>query len=135
MSDEMAERDRFLEAVAIQSDYWSASISRRLTEADSDLDFLSSRASADIVRTSLVLGGVSGSVVRECLAEILNGLALAILTAMDEGSPTLGGSPLHLADPHERSLGPLHEAYVAHLIDTGRLPLPDLGWTDSPSSP
>ena len=133
MPDQSPERTKFLEAVAIQADYWAQSLSERLTQPGSDLSVLSARGSAERVRASLVEGEVEGSAVRDVLAAVTNGLSVSILTAIDEGTPQLGAPPLRLVDPSGGSLGPLHEAFVAHLIDTGRMPLPDIEWgTDEP---
>jgi hypothetical protein len=129
MPDESPERTKFLEAIAIQVDYWAQSLSERLSQPGSDLSFLSSRDSAERVRASLIEGKVEGGALREVLATVLNGLSISVLTAIDEGTPQLGAPPLRLVDPSGDSLGPLHEAFVAHLIDTGRMPLPNIEWS------
>lgn len=121
-----ATSESFLEALSEQLDYWTEAIATSLTESG-DTSWVQHQA--ELVR----LRGASNRSSEEfdprpLIREWLVGVFHSVLTVIDEGSPRQELPPLQIgADGAEFSPG-LHERFMEHLVDSGRIPSPEDDW-------
>lgn len=110
------------EDIAESIDSWTEAASDALTKPDADLIWVDEQEPYQRLQRALAAAGVDGDDLRKVLAECLRGFAVSILTAVDGGTALAEKGRVYLVDGDGNNLGEgLHDDFVSHLLDTGRL--------------
>ncbi|MDP2229085.1 MAG: hypothetical protein Q8J78_16595 [Moraxellaceae bacterium] len=112
----------FFEDIAESMEYWGEAVSDALEKSDADLSWVEEKEPYQRIQHALSNSGVSGDDLKQVLSECLRGFAVSILTSIDGGTTLAEKGRIYLVDADGKSLGDgLHDAFVRHLLDTGRL--------------
>jgi len=118
----MKVRDKFFEDMATLMDYWTQKASESLTDESADLVWTDNPESFRNAQRAGQKGALARKDVEIALAECFRGLAVSFLTIIDGGTKLAEEARIQLIDEEGSSLGEgLHDAFVEHLLDTGRL--------------
>lgn len=110
------------EDIATSMDSWTEAVSDALTKPGADLMWVEQQEPYQKLQRALAAAGVDGSDLKKVLAECLRGFAVSILTAVDGGTALAEKGRVYLVDGDGNNLGEgLHDDFVSHLLDTGRL--------------
>lgn len=116
----MIERKDFFEDIAVALDTWAQTATDATTNPEADLLWVENEGPYRGLQDAL--SGIDESVIREVFAECLRGFAVSLLTGLDGGSALAEKGRLYLVDERGQRLGEgLHNDFVGHLMDTGRL--------------
>jgi hypothetical protein len=115
--------DQILSAVfedlARAMDYWVDTVARTVESPDESSPWMDDRAPFE--RLSESLGGRTDDL-RPVLAEAMRGLLNSVLTTLDGGTASAEIDRIQLVDSSGQVLAEgLHELFVNHLFETGRL--------------
>jgi hypothetical protein len=120
MNDGKAET-AFLEDLARSLDHWTESAVSALTDPASDLAWTEAPESFRRLQDSLKEPRNVADL-RAAVADLLRGQIHSVLVSIDGGTALAEDFSLSLQDQHGTELGPgLHEKFVSHLFETGRL--------------
>lgn len=112
----------FFEDIAISMDSWVDAASNALVDPQADLIWVEDQKPYRMIQESLVNAGVGEEQVKQIIAECLRGFAVSILTALDGGTELAQKGRIYLINESGEVLGDdLHDGYVSHLFDSGRL--------------
>jgi hypothetical protein len=121
-------QSRLMEAIAIQTDFWTERLTDQLTGSVPVQAVIPEAPDIEALAVCLATCGVDRQGLRRVIAYIAEGVAHALLSELDEGNARIGAPPFRVVAPDGTVVAALHEAYVDHLIDTGRRQLPSLDW-------
>lgn len=117
----MSVRELFLEDLSKVLDYWSMQGTKCLTD-DLDPKWIEDLKGREAIRTAFADAGVTPDVVQSVLNELLRGFAVSVLSIVDGATELAEHSRLALVAENGTSLGDgLHDAFVSHLLQTGRM--------------
>lgn len=110
------------EDIAESMDSWVVAATEALTIPGNDLVWVEDQEPYQRLQHVLANATGSGDDLKKVFAECLRGFAVSVLTTIDGGSASGEKGRVHLVDEDGSSLGEgLHEYFVDHLFDTGRL--------------
>lgn len=110
------------EDIAVSMDSWTDAASDALTKPGADLIWVEEQETCQKLQRALIAAGVDGDDLKKVFAECLRGFAVSILTAVDGGTALAEKGRGYLVDGDGNNLGEgLHDDFVSHLLDTGRL--------------
>jgi hypothetical protein len=113
----------FLEDIAVAMESWTDAASKALTDPAVDLVWVEEQEPYRMVQHALANSGVEVDHLKRVFAECLRGFAISVLTALDVGTALAENGRIYLVDEGGKRLGEdLHDDFVSHLLDSGRLP-------------
>lgn len=117
----MNKKNEILEEFAKQLDYWVSAAVKSSSDADTDLSWSEHEESFRVLQSLVADGSLSKDAVKSIMEEILRGFAVSILTVIDGGTSLASRVELQLKEKEGETFGELHDEFVMHLINTGRL--------------
>lgn len=110
------------EDIAVSMDSWVVAASEALIKPEPDLVWVEEPELYQRLQRTLATAGVDANDLRKVFAECLRGFAVSILTSVDGGTALAEKGRVYLVDEDGDRLGEgLHDDFVSHLLDTGRL--------------
>lgn len=110
------------EDIAVSMDSWTEAVADALTKPSANLVWAESQEPYQRLQHAFASASVDGEDIKAVLTECLRGFAISILTAMDGGTALAEKGRIYLVDEDDERLGEgLHDDFVSHLLDTGRL--------------
>jgi len=118
----MQVREKFLEELARYFQYWVKHSSEAITQENVDLIWTDNPDSFKNIQKALAQNRITKTDVENVFSECLQGFAVSFLTIIDGGTALAQETRLHIVDENGKSLGEgLHELFIGHLLDTGRM--------------
>lgn len=117
----VAKLDLF-EDIAVSMEFWTKTASKALADDQAKLEWVEEKEPYKKIQEALKNSGVSEVDVAKVFSECLRGFAVAFLTALDGGTALANKGRIYVVDETDVRLGEgLHQDFVGHLLDTGRL--------------
>ena len=118
----MVTKTDFFEDIAVALDSWTATGTSAVTNAAENLQWTDDTEPYRLLQKAFEDSGVGPETVRKVFSECLRGFAVSILTGLDGGTALAEKGRIYVVDGNGEKLGEgLHNEFVGHLIDTGRL--------------
>lgn len=109
----------FFEDLASAMDFWVDTVAKTVEDSDASAPWIEEREPFDRLHAAL---GDRAEYLRPVLAEGMRGLLNSVLTTIDGGTASAEVGRIELTDAEGEILAAgLHELFVDHLFDTGRL--------------
>lgn len=112
----------FFEDIAISMEHRTKVVSIALTNPHAELEWVEEQEPYRRIQHALENSGVAIEDVAKVVSECLRGFSVTLLTALDGGTALAEKGRLYVVDKEGTRLGEgLHDDFVGHLLDTGRL--------------
>ncbi|WP_431128879.1 hypothetical protein [Variovorax paradoxus] len=112
----------FFEDIAVAMEHWAGVASFALTDSHAGLEWVEEQQPYRRIQLALENSGVTTEDLAKILSECLRGFSVSLLTALDGGTALAQKGRLYVVDEEDNRLGEgLHDDFVGHLFDTGRL--------------
>lgn len=112
----------FFEDIAVSMEHWTKVASVALTNPHAELEWVEEQEPYRRIQQALENSGVAIEDVAKVFSECLRGFSVTLLTALDGGTALAEKGRLYVVDEEDTRLGEgLHDDFVGHLFDTGRL--------------
>ena len=110
------------EDIAVSMDSWINAASTAMTTPNSDLSWVEEPGAYQRIQNAISKSGLREDDLKNVLAECLRGFAVSLLTTLDGGTALAEKGRVYLVDEDGNALGNgLHDDFVSHLLDSGRL--------------
>ncbi|WP_041942854.1 hypothetical protein [Variovorax paradoxus] len=110
------------EDIAVSMEFWTKSASKALTDRHANLGWVEEEEPYKKIQEALMDSGVNELDVAKVFSELFRGFAVSFLTALDGGTALAEKGRIYVVDENDVRLGEgLHQDFVGHLLDTGRL--------------
>ncbi|MCO5356069.1 hypothetical protein [Acidovorax kalamii] len=118
----MATKEQLFDDVSVALDGWVSGMTDSLTNTEAPLEWVDDVRPYRVISEALTAANVDPQAVRAVLREGLRGFAHTIFVALDGGTHLAEHGRLYVVDADGKSIGEgLHESFVDHLLDSGRL--------------
>jgi len=115
-------REQFLEELARSLDFWVGETTAALTDPQQDLRWTDDAEAFKRIQQPAKQAGLAPKDLETVLRECFRGFAVSALTILDGGTELAVHGRVRLVDEGGVPLGEgLHDLFVEHLLDTGRM--------------
>ncbi|NMG72979.1 hypothetical protein [Parazoarcus communis] len=117
-----ARKSDFLEEIAVSIDYWVDTVAEAMTDLSADLIWVDEQEPYQRLQKVFENSELNNDDLKKVIAECLRGFTVSVLTAIDGGTALAEKGRVYLVDDAGNNLGEgLHDDFVSHLLETGRL--------------
>jgi len=114
-------KERILEEFAKQLDYWVEESVKATTDATANLEWSENEDEFRKIQKLTQSGQLDKITLRKIIEEILRGYTVSLFTVFDGGTSLAEEIDLSLVTGKGEQVGELHDEFVMHLVNSGRL--------------